>query len=228
MNNRFTSYMRLGASVIIGLIFGYASFFLISNYYHYQELKTSIDGRIGDRIVYQNVNQKLEALQNNLNFVIYRDNDKITVNFAQTLKGHLSICQREISSDFKNYADLDKITYKVVDDMRSKYIGNVVNECAINQLYYLISYDTSTLPANSSLKAIQPFIKEGIDQLKDRNNYLANNYLDNSSITFRTITARNTVHNPVADGFDEVLTSYNNAIDFYLEISNWLRNEAGV
>ncbi|MEG0994381.1 MAG: hypothetical protein RSE91_00185 [Bacilli bacterium] len=228
MKNSFSSYMKFGASVITGLVLMYASFFLFSNYYHYEALKNTVNIKVGDTISYQKASEKLVTLKNNLNFNLDKDTKKTNVNFVQTLQGHLSICQREISDSFSKYKDINEITYKVVDDMRTDYFVKTVNECAITQLYFLIDYDTSTLPPATSLNTIKPFIKNGIYQIKNRNSFLTKSYLNNSSISFSTVTARTTIHDPIADGYDEVITSYNDAIDFFVTISEWLRNEAEI
>lgn len=221
-------YIKIISYALIGLVFAFASFYFLTNAYHYLEIRKDYDTDFNSEPLLAEINKKMANVNSNVSK--YNANTytgKIKVNqltvVSQNLRQCVSIFNNDVIKDMK-----DKKTISIVDvyNLRESYENTILNECIVDNLYWATTVDESNF-ASPYLVANKEAIKLQIDSLLGRTSYLKKDLLNNSSYFYSTSIASSSIKNNTKDGFYEVMSAYNDAATFVEYISEWFKNEVG-
>lgn len=210
-------YTKIFAYTILGIIFAYASFYLFGNIYHFQEVRKQYDIKVDETDNYHNVVVNMERVKKNIEPDVNSYKGTTDKLMMIQLKSGLSNCVTNINNnDFKKLSEKKKITIVDVDNFRQLLVNNVVNDCLIEDLYFI----TSPKQDVKFLEQDRYLIKLEMDSINKRTEYINKYINNNSSLSFQTDSAKNNVFDSVGDSFQYLLDIYEDSSKLVLEISN--------
>lgn len=220
-------YLKIINYALIGLVFSFASFYLLSNAYHYLEIRK--DYMISDfntQSLVENLEVKLSNVNKNIEtFAGANYHGPISINQMQVIYYNLKSCVDNFHNDiFQSMVDKNKITIIDVYQLRESYENNILGNCIVNNLYWLTTISPNNFPSTYLLNN-KDIIQLHINSLLDETTYLKKDLLNNSSYYYNTSVASSSIKDNTKDGFFEVMGAYNKAASFVEFISNWFRSE---
>ncbi len=222
MMGMFRQYFVIIGNAFIGVVFGFAFFYLFLNIYHYQDIRRGSYIAVNEDNSMIVLDKTLERIQANID-QFQKDNYQGTMDYSKALLLNLKLqnCVNAFQND--TIQDLRKKTYIDIKDVyafQESYENDILNDCIVTYLYALSddpdqSFDDPYIIENKEL------LRGYMDTLLHETSYLKKDLYDNSSYYFTTDNFSLTVKNNVKDGFYEVLSAYNNASKFLEIISEW-------
>ena len=224
----FKQYLKIINYAMMGLVFSFASFYLLSNAYHYLEIRKDLILDFNSQPLVKNLDQKVEKINENLSsFSIDNYHGDISVNQVQLIYFNLKSCVESFQNEtIQSMRDKNKITIIDVYNLRESYENTILSSCIVNNLYWLTTINPDTFPSPYLLNN-QDMIQLYINTLLDETTYLKKDLLNNSSYFYNTSIASSSVKDNTRDGFYEVMGAYNKAISFVEFISDWFNSEFG-
>ena len=215
MKKYLKDYLKIIAMSITGLIFSIASFYLIMNYYHNEELNRYI--YIGENnVYYTNYKAKLERISDNL---ITFSNKNHKKSSYEKLHSDLVTCYNSLSSE-GTLLDLKTNQFlgpKDVYSLGSSFQSNALNVCWAVHLSY-IKNDTT------DFKDIGPFIANNVSSINNEINNAVLEIQNNSSYFYTTNITSSTIRNYLDNDFSVIANSYNEFADVVLLLSEKLKD----
>ena len=221
MKSFIKNYLRLISYTVIGLVFLISSFYLVINYYHSEELKTTLYISEGD-LVYQSFNNKLEQLEANLN----KFNSKKTVNTSPVLSkmyNKLISCKSVLKSE-GTLATLPVNTYfnpTDVYNLGSKYQSDILNICWALHLSYLT--DDETVP--KEFKEIGPYVGNSVNVLSNQVSFALSEIQNNSSYFYSTNITASTVRSYLNADYTMIAKAYNEFAGILVSLSETINEK---
>jgi len=218
-------YLKILSYVSTGLVFAFASFYLLANLYHFFELRKDFYTSFNNELIVTDIDKTLETVNNNINaFNSSNYKGQIPTNNMNLIRQNLSNC----ISSFNNSAmsemrNKNVITIVDVYRLRESYENDILNKCVVNNLHWLTEADSSYgnyLVDNKDLSKLY------IDALVASTSYLKKDLLNNSSYYYNTSIASTSTLDNTRDGFYEVMDAYNRAAKLVLYVSEWYKVEA--
>lgn len=224
----FKQYLKIINYAMMGLVFSFASFYLLSNAYHYLEIRKDLILDFNSQPLVKNLDQKVEKINENLSsFSIDNYHGDISLNQIQLIYFNLKSCVESFQNEtIQSMRDKNKITIIDVYNLRESYENTILSSCIVNNLYWLTTINPDTFPSPYLLNN-QDMIQLYINTLLDETTYLKKDLLNNSSYFYNTSIASSSVKDNTRDGFYEVMGAYNKAISFVEFISDWFNSEFG-
>lgn len=224
--NFLKQYIKIINYVLMGLVFGFACFYLLTNAYHYLEIRKDFVVDLSKQPLIVDLDDNIATINKNIssfNPNTYSGNiptNKMTVIY-QGLKGCVNIFNTESLQQLKNK---DRVTIIDVYNLREDYENEVLSDCIVTNLYWTTTVDQTTF--NSTyLVNNKDMMKLYVDSLLDTTSYLKKDLLNNSSYYFNTNIASSSIKDNIRDGFYEVMGAYNKASEFVLFVSEWFKDE---
>lgn len=220
-------YLKIISYVCTGLVFVFASFYILANLYHYYELRKDYLASYNNDELTMIIDSNLAKIESNSN--IYNPaayHGKISNSNMLMIKQNLSNCVNAFNNETVNeLRSKNKITIIDVYKLRESYENDVLNKCIVNNLSWLTTVDDSFgskyLVNNKEITSLY------IDSLLTAyTSYLKKDLLNNSSYYYNTSIASSSIKDNTRDGFYEVMDAYNRASKFVLYVSNWYKLEA--
>lgn len=224
--NFFKQYINFINYILIGLVFGFACFYLLTNAYHYLEIRKDFVVDFDNQPLVQNLITKTESINNNISVFnpnVYKGN--VSTDKMSVIASNLKSCINDFNnSTMKGMYGKQKISIIDVYNLRESYENDILGDCIVNNLYWTTSvtkdnFGSSYLVDNSYM------IKLYVSNLLNKTSYLKKDLINNSSYFFNTSITTSSIKNNTKDGFYEVIDAYSKAIDFVEFISDWFRNE---
>lgn len=217
-------YLKILSNVCTGLVFAFASFYLLANLYHYFELRKDFYADFNSQYLVVDINETMQKVKNNISTTdINNYKGKIPANIIVLTKQRLNNCVNTFeNTTFNSMRNKDKITIVDVYKLRESYENDILNKCIVNNLHWLINVDESYgtyLMNNKDLSNLY------IDTLSGATAYLKKDLLNNSSYYYNTSIASMSTLDNTRDGFAEVMDAYNKAAKFVLYVSEWYKQE---
>ena len=220
-------YLKIISYVCTGLVFVFASFYILANLYHYYELRKDYLSSFNNNELTMIVDSNLANVEANINMYNPETyNGKVSKNNMFMVKQNLSNCINAFNNDtVKELRSKNKITIIDVYKLRESYENDILNKCIVSNLSWLTtvdeSYGSKYLVDNKDITTLY------IDSLLTvYTSYLKKDLLNNSSYFYNTSIASQSVKDNTRDGFYEVMDAYNRASKFVLYVSNWYKLEA--
>lgn len=222
-------YIKSLAYLLIGLTFSFASFYLISNIYHYDELKKEykIDIKTDLRIIkYNNELSHYKTALNNINLNNYQGTISKTkmVSIQENLKSCLNIMN---TSSYEDIQDNKVLTLTDIYNLREDYENKILSDCVVSNLYWISIANKSVLNSDY-LISNQKLMTNYIELLRNETTYLEKDLLNTISYSYNTNYADQKYKNFIKDGFDEVISSYDNSMKLFKFISDWYLMEVDI
>jgi len=225
MANIFKQYFKVFGYALTGLCFGFAFFFLFLNFYHFLEIRREFRfGGEKDSYVLL-LNEKLEKIETNINsFNTSGYNGTLNISEATKLKNSFNVClsqfRNETITELKNK---EFINIKDVYNLRESFEDNISSKCLINNFIWLTTAKEDNY-SDSFIVKNQGFLSSEISSLIRDTDYIKKELLNNSSYFFNTDISTSAVKNTTKDAFYSVMSSYNKAADFILNMSEWYKS----
>ncbi len=219
-------YLKIINYAMIGLVFAFASFYLLSNAYHYLEIRKDFITDFNSQPLVVDFETKIQNVKENISlFTTNNYNGNIPMNQMQVIYYNLKSCADSFENKtIQEMKGKNKITIIDVYRLRESYENDILSSCIINNLHWTTTITPETL--NSSyLLDNQHMIQLYINSLKEETSYLKKDLLNNSSYFYNTSIASSSIKDNTKDGFYEVMGAYQKAASFVEFISNWFRNE---
>ncbi len=224
--NFFRQYVKIISYVLLGLVFGFSCFYLLTNCYHYLEIRKDYVVDVNNQALVQSIDNKMNNVKNNIsvfNANTYRGN--VSNSQMLLIYQNLNSCVNYFNNDtFSTIKNSDSVSITDVYRLRESYDNDILSGCIVTNLYWTMSVNSDNI--NSPyLIANKEMFKLYINSLLKETSYLKKDLLNNSSYYFNTSIASASIKDNTKDGFYEVMGAYNRAADFVELISNWFKNE---
>lgn len=223
MKEFFLEYLRVIINTILGLIFAFAAFYLIMNYYHYTEIRRTFY-KGSDDVSYNGMTTKIEEIKRIAEAYKYEDyKGTYEKEIIDTLNTNVKKCLTimESSSLYKltggRYINV-KDTYQLASDFENK----VINKCLVLEFNWIIDENNKDLEAGY-LKDIRPYVKSLINSISRNITTIKNQVLNNSSYYFNTNTASSTVWDVNRNSYQMLVDSNMDVLDFTLMLANYTK-----
>ncbi len=218
-------YLKILSNVCTGLVFAFASFYLLANLYHFFELRKDYYISFNDELIVADIDKTLETVNNNIStFDSSSYKGQIPTNNMNLIKQRLSNCIASFNnSAMGTMRNKNIVTIVDVYRLRESYENDILNKCVVSNLYWLTEVDESYgnyLADNTDLSKLY------IDTLVTSTSYLKKDLLNNSSYYYNTSIASASTLDNTRDGFYEVMDAYNRAAKLVLYVSEWYKVEA--
>ncbi len=226
MKKFIQEYLKVIAYSIMGIVFGYASFYLFLNMYHYNEIGESYSIDMINSPTHVNIQNNINTINENINFDINRYNGPIEKQVLLGFQGRLKLCAQDLGS--KEYYDFIALgDYNVIDaqDFLNLYNSKVSNSCLVLQLTDLFALHTDELMKIDGFDTIYDMSQIQIKLLTNGNSYIQDDMENNSSYYFNSLTAKNTTFNQVNSAIYSTMFDYDNAVSYVLLVSELFKEE---
>lgn len=219
-------YLKIINYALIGLVFAFACFYLLSNAYHYLEIRKDFITNFDSQPLVTNFEQKIQnAKQNIASFSTTNYQGNIPMNQMQVIYYNLKACTDSFENEtIQSMRGKDKITIIDVYELRESYENDILSSCIVNNLYWTTTITSTTFNIPYLLDN-QDMIQLYINSLLDETTYLKKDLLNNSSYFYNTSIASSSIKDNTKDGFYEVMGAYGKAASFVEFMSNWFKNE---
>ena len=217
MKKFIKDYIKVIGITLTGLVFILASFYLIMNYNHSEEISKTI--YIGENdILYQKQKNTLNQLSNNL--IIYK-NKKINNEAYNIMYENLLSCYNVLQRDgtFSKINPNNTYTSFEIYNLGDKFQNDVMNSCYVLNLSYL---KTSDVP--KEFKSIAPIIVSYIESINKNLNDSLLEIQNNSSYFYTTKITSTTIRNYLNSSYKTIANSYNDFAEILLYLSDYINN----
>lgn len=227
MNSFFKQYFSIINYAIIGIVFGYASFYLFLNLYHYQDIRRTYDvnGTVADEVLVKNVDLRLKNIEENINlFDVNKYRGTLDASKLNLVSANLKVCLNYYNNDvYKELKKKSSINIIDVYKLREAYENEVLNGCIVKNLYWVSDIEKTDF---EGLKQNSFLLKMYFKDILSTTSYLKKDLLNNTAYSFSTEIFSKEIKNISKDGFYDVMNSYNSSLNIVEYISNWLKQEA--
>lgn len=222
----FKQYISFINYALIGLVFGFASFYLLANAYHYLEIRKDFIVDFDSQPLVLDIENKLNKINSNISvFDANTYSGNIPTAKMIVISSNLKTCVASFNNDtIQSMRSKQQLNIIDVYNLRESYENNILSDCIVNSLYWTTSITPDTF--NSSyLLDNRDMMKLYVDTLLNETSYLKKDLINNSSYYFNTSIASASIKNNTKDGFYEVIDAYSRAANFVEFISEWFMNE---
>ena len=218
-------YCHIIAYSLMGLVFAFASFFLIINLYHQSEVSKTYTFSANDTSL-ANLNTTLAHSKELLEVNASNYHGSLTEFQVSTADKYLNQCLIALDNDiYKEVSKRRTITILDVYELREAYENQVLADCYPKLLWFADAENQGF--KNDYLIQNENVLKLYLDDMKVRTNYLKSDILNNSSYFFNTNLSSNIIRHNVREGFYETLTAYQDVASLVEELSSWYHDEVG-
>jgi len=216
-------YFKILAYSLLGLVFAFASFYLLANLYHYLEIRKDFVTDFSKQSIIVNIEDSLDKIKNNVNkFNPNTYNGSVSVTKMTNIKNNILSCVDNIDNEeYKKLKASNRINILDVYNLRESYENNVYNNCIVSNLYWM------TNEAPSGLKITEELNRYYFESLKSATSYLKKDLINNSSYFYNTSVASASIKDNTKDGYYDVIDAYSKATNYVLYVSEWFRMEVG-
>lgn len=219
-------YVKVINYALMGLVFGFACFYLLANGYHYLEIRKDHYVNFDNQPLVQEIEKKLDNINSNISaFNTNAYNGNIPNSKMMVISQNLRSCISSFNNDtYKEIKSKNQISIIDVYNLRESYENNILNDCIVTNLYWTTTITKENFNStylNNNKKLIELYV----NSLLNETSYVKKDLLNNSSYFFNTSIASSSVKDNTKDGFYEVMGAYNQAASFVEFISDWFKNE---
>ena len=217
MKKFIKDYIKIIGITLTGLVFILASFYLIMNYNHSEELKKSI--YIGEKDPYYSKHKELlnDISSNLLTFRNKKNSNQAYQRMYDSLSNCYNILQDEgtfsrinVNNIYSSYE-----IYKLGENFQNK----VINLCYAYNLGYLKGDDSP-----KEFKSISPFVASYAESLNENVEDSLSEIKNNSSYFYSTNITSATVRNYLTSSYKTISMSYNDFASIILYLSEYINN----
>lgn len=223
----FKQYLKIINYALMGLVFAFASFYLLSNAYHYLEIRKDFVTDFNTQPLVQDVQKKMTNVNNNIaSFNASTYTGGLSVSQMQVIYYNLKACTQNFDNEtIQSMKTKDKITIIDVYQLRESYENDILSNCIVNNLYWTTTIKEDSFGSQYLLDN-KDMIQLYVNSLLDETSYLKKDLLNNSSYFYNTSIASSSIKDNTKDGFYEVMGAYSKAASFVEFVSEWFKNEA--
>lgn len=219
-------YLKIISYSLLGLVFAFASFYLLANLYHYLEIRKDYVADFSNHPIVTDIDKSLVQIQANINkFNSNTYSGSIPTLKMQSIKQNIEACLNSINNEeYRHMKSVNRISILDVYKLRETYENEVYNKCIVTNLYWLTELENIN---DSYLNNNKELTKYYFDTLKSLTSYLKKDLINNSSYYYNTSIVSASIKDNTKDGYYDVMDAYTKATNFVLYLSNWYRMEVG-
>lgn len=221
-------YIKVINYALIGMVFAFASFYLLTNAYHYLEIRKDFNTDFNTQPLVLDVQDKMKNVKSNIsNFDANTYTGNLKVSQMSVIYQNLRECANSFNNDtIKNLKD--KTTLSIIDvyNLRESYENDILGSCIVNNLYWTTTVDKDNFRSDYLVNN-KDMMTHNVKSLLANTTYLKKDILNNSSYFFSTSIASSSIKNNTKDGFYEVMSAYSEAANFVEFVSKWFKSEVG-
>ena len=227
MKKFIRDYLKVIAMAITGLVFVLASFYLMINYNHNEELKKTI--YIGSNEVnYVKHKEILNDLNTNLNrFNIKRNTSSAYKQIANSLAECYSVLQSKES--FTSIETNKEYSAYEIYKLGSNFQNNVINVCWNRSFEFLKNNNNESSGYNISMptniKNMTPILDNYVSAINSNLSDSLKEIENNSSYFYTTNITSATVRNYLGSSYQTIVKSYNDFASILLELSRVINED---
>lgn len=224
--NFLKQYIKIINYALMGLVFGFASFYILINAYHYLEIRKDYNANFDSQPLVIKFQDKIKNVKNNISkFNANTYKGRISTNQMVVISSNLNTCIDSFNnSTIASMKGKNKISIIDVYNLRESYENDILSNCIVNSLYWTTTLTTDSF-ASEFIVNNRQMMSLYVNTLLGQTSYLKKDLINNSSYFYNTSIASASIKNNTKDGFYEVLDSYNKAASFVEFISEWFRDE---
>lgn len=219
-------YCKIISYSLLGLIFSFASFYLIVNLYHASEIRKTFVYDPSTNATMQKFQNYLTSIKENLPEIdANKYEGDLTAFQVMSADQKLKACYEELNNEAMQ-AIMNKNELTIVDiyNLREAFETEVVSKCVVTNLDWFAKAEKNQL--NSAyLKGNQTYLRLYLDSILSDTYYLKKDLLNNSSYYFNTSLVTSTVMDKVKDGYYDVMASYTKVAAITDELAQWFSEE---
>ncbi|MEG2283148.1 MAG: hypothetical protein RSB99_00770 [Bacilli bacterium] len=208
MKDFLKQYCKIVSYSFLGLVFAFASFYLIINLYHQAEIAKTFSVSISTDATVGRYNNMLDAIKSNLsNFDVNNYKGKLTSFQMMGANQKLTECYQELNNDvMKDFQKKTELSIVDIYQLRESFENNILGKCVVSDLMWFANATENKIDS-PFLKQNEKMLNLYLNGLKSETSYLKKDLLNNSSYYFNTELVSNTIRNNVKDGYYELMTS---------------------
>ena len=212
MKKFIKDYLKIIAFTVIGLMLMVSGFYIMMNYYHSQEVKTTLYINQND-LNYQNYQSKLAEIKANLNSF----QSKNSTNSAYRVMYNKLLTCHTVMSEEGTFATIPVNTYLNsydIYELGNKFQSYILNVCWALHLSYL---NSDNVP--KEFKNAAPYVTNSINNLTYQVDFALAEIQNNSSYFYTTNITSSTIRNYLMADYSLITNSYNDFADIILNLS---------
>lgn len=221
MRKILQQYFNIIGTVLIGLTFAFSTFFLLLNFYHYEEVNRFIyvDPQTNSAII--EYEETLASIEKNINALNnYNYNGSLSYTEANSMNSKFKTCLKGFKNDsYSNILNDPYVNSVDVYNLINSFENDVLNSCVVSQLYSLVSNNNSV--KSTYFQNNKEILKSYMDDLLLDGKYVKLDLENNSSYYFNTSVAAMSIKSLNRDSFYEIISDYNKSAKFVKLISDW-------
>ena len=205
-------YLKILAYSLLGLVFAFASFYLLAHLYHYLEIRKDFVTDFSKQTVIINIDDSLTKIKRNISgFNPNTYSGSVSISKMTNIKNNILSCVENIENEeYKKLKTSTRISILDVYNLRESYENNVYNNCIVSNLYWMVN------EAPSDLKVTEELSKYYFESLKSATSYLKKDLINNSSYFYNTSVASTSIKDNTKDGYYDVMDAYSKATNYVL------------
>ncbi len=215
MKNFINNYLKIIAMTFTGLVFILASFYLIMNYNHSEEIKKTI--YISENDSYYNKHKDiLNKISNNL--ITFRNSNNKNASYKMLYES-LSNCYNVLQSEgtYSRINVNNVYTSLEIYNLGNVLQSNVLNTCYVSNLAYLGANNSPKEFKNMSL-----IVDSYVDSISANVDDSLNEIQNNSSYFYSTNITSATIRNYLTSDYRAIAGSYNDFASIVLYLSEYI------
>lgn len=224
MKEFFADFLELLANCVLVICLAFASFLLITNFYHYIEVNhtENIDSSTTS---YDDYTKRLAHVDKKMNSVSY--NKAAYSTTAKPIHDYYSGCKKALDEGtFASLKGKTTVSSKDVYDSNNEILNTYNGRC-IFYIPYNISVMEKSNNFDHSFKKVFNLTEQKRQIVIDNADYLVKSSLGNSSYNFSTDTARGTIYNKTANEYRLTVNNYKMMVSILDDIADWYVLEFG-
>ena len=217
MKKFIKDYVKLIAISLTGLVFVLASFYLMMNYNHSEEIKKTIYVSSSD-VRYQEGQQILNKIDNNLS--TFRSKN-VNNNNLLLMYNSLLNCYNTMQSEGTFFRLQPNRNYTSTDiyNLGTNFQNKLMNSCYVLNLSYL---KTENVP--SEFKDVAPFITNYVESINKNVKDSLSEIENNSSYFFSTNITSSTIRYYLTSDYNTISSAYIDFANIILNLSENINN----
>ena len=218
MKKFIKNYIKVISTALIGLVFTLASFYLIMNYNHSEEIKKQVYISFNDS-KYQTGQETLKKINDNLNK--FKQDGKSN-NAKVLMYNSILNCYNAMQSEgtfFTLRTDKNYNSFEIYN-LGANFQSKIINSCYVLNLSYL---KTDDVP--KEYKKVAPFINSYVDSISANVQDSLAEIENNSSYFYTTNITSVTVRNYLNSDYSTIANAYIDFANIILNLSENINSE---
>ena len=217
MRNFFVEFLMLLAKCILVICLVFASFLLLSNFYHYKEITRNVVVDFNSNSDYIEYKNGLDAISKKFASVDYKKNG----NRAKPIYEYYEFCFKSLKEGtVEGFKDSDFVTSFDIYNANREMIDNYSNNCIFGFIHNIEVINEKSKP-KKSFDNTKKLLEEKSKIIINNADYLIKSGLGNSSYSFSTDVTNASINNKIDNELSLTINNYNLLVSLLNDVADW-------